>query len=244
VISVAVSQGGGTVYITSICVILACITATIVIGVLAGRRPRLLITPGSAGEYVRKYVRGLPEGYMAVNVASEMRVHRRERLTVTIGIAEKEEVIAAIGEARGNILVDQIKVGAMMRVEVTGDAFQIEYPERLDKIVIEEEPAVWDYSVMPIRRGIQTLTIRGIVRIRLWSGDQEYYELPVLVQHVRIRINASHTAKQCLRVAINRFVAAAIFVWGLAVALIAYALKLDSVKDVFSNLVKPFVAFH
>jgi hypothetical protein len=253
-ILIAVSRPEGRIYIIIIIASLLMLISLIVIKrtrtakdkLILPSEDKLIVPSGGVGVWgwIEEQLRRLPVGHMAVNVANEMRVHRRERLTVAIGRAEREEVIAAVGEARGNILVDQIKVGATMRVEVSGDAFQIENPERLNKIVIEEEATVWDYSVIPLKRGTQTLTIRGIVRIHLRSGDQEYYELPILERHIRVRINASHTTKQCLRVAANRFVAATIFIWGIAAALIVYVLKLDSVKETISNLVKPFVAFH
>jgi hypothetical protein len=60
---------------------------------------------------------------MAVNVAERMRVYQRERLTVAIGKAEMDQVIVAVGEARGEVLTDEIKVGSLMRVDVEGGAF-------------------------------------------------------------------------------------------------------------------------
>jgi hypothetical protein len=180
---------------------------------------------------------------MAVNVADRMRAHQRERLTVAIGKAEKDQVIAAVGEARGEVLTDEIKVGSLMRVEVEGEAFDIEPPKRVDKVVVEGEATVWDYWVTPKRRGKQTVTIRGIVRIRLPpSGDQEYYELPVVAREVRVRVNAAHTLKQCIGVVFSKLFAVVVAVWGLAIAVITYVLKLDAIKDWISNLIKPFLS--
>jgi hypothetical protein len=148
-----------------------------------------------------------------------------------------------VGEARGEVLTDDIKVGSLMRVEVEGEAFDIERPERLDKVVVEGETAVWNYWVTPKRRGKQTLTIRGIVRIRLSpSGDQEYYELPVVAREVRVRVNAAHTLKQFAGVVFSKLFAAALAAWGLAVAVVAYVLKLDAVKHWISDLIKPFLS--
>jgi hypothetical protein len=180
---------------------------------------------------------------MAVNVAGRMRAHRRERVTVAIGKAEKDQLIAAVGTARGGILTEEIKVGSLMRVEVTGDAFDVEPPERIDKVVVEDKATVWDYWVTPRQRGTHALEIRGIVRIRLPpSGDQEYYELPVVTREVRVRVNAAHTLRQCMGIVFSKLFAAVVATWGLAIAVIAYVLKLDAVKDWISGAIKPFLS--
>jgi hypothetical protein len=195
----------------------------------------------SSDHWIETEIKRLPLGHMAVNVADRMRAHRRERLTVAIGKAEKEQVIAAVGEAHGEILTDEVKVGSLMRVEVTGEAFDIERPERVDKVVVEGEATVWDYCVTPKRPGIHALTIRGIVRIRLASGEQEYYELPVVERAVQVRVNAAHTLRQLAGLIFSKLFAALVFAWGLAFWVIDYVLKLDAVKAWISSALKPFL---
>jgi hypothetical protein len=85
-------------------------------------------------------------------------------------------------------------------------------------------------------RSVST-TISGIS-----SGDQEYYELPVVAREVRVRVNAAHTLRQCIGVVFSKLFAAVVAVWGLAIAVITYVLKLDAVKGWISNLIKPFLS--
>ncbi len=55
-------------------------------------------------------------------------------------------------------------------------------------------------------------------------------------------MNAAHTLRQCMGIVLSKLFAAVVATWGLAIAVIAYVLKLDAVKDWISGAIKPFLS--
>jgi hypothetical protein len=138
----------------------------------------------------------LRTGAMAIDAPETMWVQKKEAVKVSLGKADMATVVAALGKVRHKPIVKEIKVDTLMRVELSGDAFEIEWPEHVDKALREDEPAVWEFRVTPLRRGLQTLTIRGVVRVRIPKGDeQEFYELPVVEHKIDVRVKRASSSR-------------------------------------------------
>jgi hypothetical protein len=175
---------------------------------------------------------------MAIDAPETMWVQKKEAVKVSLGKADMATVVAALGKVRHKPIVKEIKVDTLMRVELSGDAFEIEWPEHVDKALREDEPAVWEFRVTPLRRGLQTLTIRGVVRVRIPKGDeQEFYELPVVEHKIDVRVNPARFIKQVAKCSVTTAVA----LWCIAIPVVKYVFELEAVRSFIGAYIKPIM---
>ena len=192
---------------------------------------------GDLDDWVGRQVRRLKAGRMEIDAPAKSRVGREERVVVALGADQQERILTSVADGR-QLQVDTIKVGTFMRVDLAGDAFDIVRPDNADKIVTPGHPARWDFRIVPKESGTQTLTVRAVVRLRLPTGDQEFYDLDPVERRIQVRVSAVYAVKRFLATPYVKF---ALKVWAVLVFLVGLAYAIDPAKEKINALLKPYV---
>jgi Caspase domain len=154
-----------------------------------------------ADDWVRNAVQAaVQRGLLVFNPPEEMRQGHKDR--VEVGIARSASLRESLLDrlhGRGQPQFEEIETSSLMSVELKGDAFQITSYSVLEQIV--EPLARWEFDVMPIRAGLQTLTLCVCLRVALprvaeLGGAQ--LSVPVLERDIRIRINVPYGTRRFL----------------------------------------------
>jgi len=188
-------------------------------------------------EWVARQIRQLKTGRMEIDAPGKGRVGREEKVVVAIAKAEHDRIIASVAEGR-QLQASAVKVNTFMRVELHGDAFDIKPPPIVDKIVPDDQPAIWEFRIVPKESGPQTLAVHAIVRFRLPGGGEEFYELEPQVRQIVVSIGPVQAIKQFVAMPYVKFAATA---WTVIAASFGAIYAIDPLKEKINALLKPYV---
>jgi HEAT repeat protein len=121
-------------------------------------------------------------GQLLFNPPTRMKLGVGERITVRIGRGALEEDLKRDLVRRGLAQVETIKVGTLMRVELSGPDFQTALINGdRDRIIPEGEMEEWQFHVFPLKAGPRRiLDLLVSIRIRLPSSEELPGSLGVL----------------------------------------------------------------
>jgi hypothetical protein len=137
-------------------------------------------------------------GFLVFNPPADMRQGRKERVEVGIArVAALKKALEVGLRGRGAPQWEEIETSASMVVLLEGEAFQIKGYGTSEQIVTKT--AKWEFDVLPLRSGMQTLTLCVSLHIalpglaHLGSG---YRSVPVLERQVRIRVDLVYASRR------------------------------------------------
>lgn len=199
--------------------------------------PQARAPSANPADWVAEQIRLLKTGRMEIDAPKKGRVGREERVTVAIAKVEHDRIIASVAEAR-QLQAYAIKVNTFMRVELHGDAFEIKAPSIVDKLIADDQPALWEFRIVPKESGPQTLMVHAIVRIRLQGGGEEYYELEPQRRQIVVSVGPIQAVK---RFVATPYVKVAVVAWTVIAATFTAIYSIDPLKDKINELLKPYV---
>jgi hypothetical protein len=188
-------------------------------------------------DWVNEQIRELKTGRLEIDARAKARVGREEKVIVAIAKAEHDRILAAVAEGRQHE-AHAIKVNAFMRVELHGDAFEIRNPPIQDKLVTDDQPALWEFKIVPRKSGTQTLVVLAIVRLRLPGGGEEYYELKPQPRQIVVRVGPVAAVRQAMATPYVKF---AVGAWTVVAATFGAVYGIDPLKEKINALLKPYV---
>jgi hypothetical protein len=163
----------------------------------------LQVPPGQLpGDWVSNALRtAAHRGLLVFNPPEEMRQGDADR--VEVGIARSAALRQTLLEGlrgRGLPQFEAIETSSLMSVELKGgDAFKItSYSESEQAVDLN---ARWEFDVLPVRSGVQTLVLCVCLRVplaefaELGSGRKS---VPVLERAIRIRVNVPYSTRRFL----------------------------------------------
>jgi hypothetical protein len=149
-------------------------------------------------ELARQLADAVHQGFLAFNPPAEMRQGRQERVEVGVArVAALKEALVEGFRGRGEPQFEEIETSSLMSVALKGRAFDITSYSAHEQIVAPL--AKWEFDVLPVRPGMQTLTLSVDLRIAL-PGLAElgsgYRSVPVLQRAIRIRVDMGYGTRR------------------------------------------------
>jgi hypothetical protein len=155
--------------------------------------PLMLKLP-SLTEIVKDELEKLSLGQILFNPSEEMQVGVKERVEVRIAKTIAEDLSKGL-IGRGVPQIEEIKVGTFMKVRLTGDNFDIKALSHEDQLVEGEGFTQWDWDIVPLKSGIQSLLLTVTVRIKIPKYGEENKDHPVFERQIKVKVNLFHSSK-------------------------------------------------
>ncbi len=140
------------------------------------------------------YVAKLKFGKFAMAYSEKMKVGKKERIEVRLSRSDQADLQHGLDKSGKIVWEELVKVGPEMRVELSGDAFDIQKPQEEDRFVPVSQFTSWIWYVTPLNAGEHFLDLDVIVRIRLPNGKRESTTRSVLSKKIKISVNPLYTA--------------------------------------------------
>ncbi len=154
--------------------------------------------PGSPGpdwyQALKEELERLPLGLMMFNPPSRMKLGKAERVEARITQDPGQDLVRAL-KGRGLPQMETTKVGSLMKVRLTGEAFSIEALDEEAQLVPPRGYTEWAWDVMPVQSGTRTLHLHVTVRIRLPHGE-ERKDHPVVDRIIQIDVDSIYSIKK------------------------------------------------
>lgn len=135
----------------------------------------------------------LVEGYILFNPPLTMRVGRSytvEARVIKILTNAFEEGL----KGNGDVVLDQLKIGSIMRAKLTGSGFTISENSEPSQPVIGDDFAHWEWSVRPEQSGQRKLTLRVSIIVKIPDISDTVKDLPTFERDIRVNVNPVYTA--------------------------------------------------
>lgn len=145
-------------------------------------------------DIVRDELKKLTTGQVLFNPPAEMQVGVSERVEVRISKNIAQDISSGL-KGRGVPQVEKIKIGTFMKASLTGEKFKIEKISTEEQVVGDEGFAQWDWNVTALEAGLQSLSLKITVRIKMPGGAEEYSELPVFDRKIKVKVNPFYSVK-------------------------------------------------
>lgn len=133
----------------------------------------------------------MPSGWILYNPSSNMTVGEKELVDVRIARNITDDLSREL-RGRGEARLENIsKIGTRMRVELHGDSFQISPLFAADAL---EQPIVgnysqWEWEVMPLISGNQTLRLYVDAVWELQGYEDRYTHIQVFEKNINVKMN-------------------------------------------------------
>lgn len=155
---------------------------------------RKLPTP-ELSDIVENEIKKLTPGRILFNPPTEMKVGVKERVEARIAKTITEDLSKGL-KGRGLPQIEEIRVNTLMEVRLSGDNFDIKSLSDMDQIVTREGFTQWDWYVMPLKSGVQSLLLTVTVRIKIPNYDEERKNYPVFERKIKVKVNPPFTIKK------------------------------------------------
>jgi prepilin-type N-terminal cleavage/methylation domain-containing protein len=146
------------------------------------------ITRSPIHDAIQDEIKRLAPGKILYNPPRQMRQGKKERVEVRVARQFAGDLAAGL-RGRGEPAIRQIQVGSVMIAQLSGDSFTIKPIGKPDRIVPDDGFAQWEWDVMPIKSGEQTLQLLVSVKIKLPGSGEENYVHPVMEEAIAVSIN-------------------------------------------------------
>ncbi len=145
-----------------------------------------------------KYVH---QGRLLFNPPEHMRQGRTERVTVAIAQhGGLDDQLRALAPGSDNAPIHDVETTPFMAVELTGSAFTItslQLGNAAEQLL--RPTALWQFDLIPERRGSHPLQLRVAMRIPMPDHPDERVSLPVLERTVRVRVDPTYSGRRFVR---------------------------------------------
>lgn len=149
-------------------------------------------------EIVEDELKKLSPGCILFNPSQEMKVGVKERVEVRIAKTITEDLTLGL-RGRGIPQIEKIGVATFMKVHLTGDNFDIKTLSHDEQPVIGEGFTQWDWDVIPLKFGIQSLLLTVTVRIKIPNYDEEKKDYPVFEKQIRVKVNLTYSINKFIK---------------------------------------------
>ena len=137
---------------------------------------------------VEDELKKLAPGKILFNPPEVMKVGVKERVEVRISKTITEDLTKGL-RGRGVAQIEGIRVGTFMKVRLTGDNFNIKVLSHEEQLVSGEGFTQWDFDVVPLKSGIQSLLLTVTVRIKIPNYGEERKDYPVFERKITVEVN-------------------------------------------------------
>lgn len=178
-------------------------------------------TPPDIEGYVEKELDKLAPGQILFNPSQEMSVGEKERVEVRIAKGFTENLSRGL-KGRGEPKIENIRIGTFMKVHLTGDNFEIKPLSDEEQFVSGEGFTQWDYDVVPLESGIQSLELTVTVRIKIPNVGEEKKAYPVFERQINVKVSPAYSTGKFLEINWQWILTTLI---GLSAAIIGWIMK-------------------
>ncbi|RKZ02337.1 MAG: hypothetical protein DRQ10_00165 [Candidatus Hydrothermota bacterium] len=146
---------------------------------------------------IDKALEQLPVGQIMFNPPEKMRVGKKERIEVRVSRSLSEDLTRDL-KGSGVPQVETVKVSALMKVRLLGDAFEIIPLNEEEQIVTRSGFTQWAWDVTPLQPGRHELHLVVSVKLRI-AGVEKLRDYPVIDRTVYVEVNPGYAIKNFLR---------------------------------------------
>lgn len=162
---------------------------------------RDLSPASSAGHQVAMELEGqmarLVDGHVLFNPPSNMRVGRSQiieaRVTKALTKAFEEGL-----KGEGELVLDQLKVGSVIRAMLTGNGFTISSDSEPEQPILGDDFSHWEWNVRPEKAGKRKLTLRVSVVFKIHNISDTVKDLPTFEREIHVEVNPVYFASNFL----------------------------------------------
>lgn len=148
----------------------------------------LALTPPDLSGIIEDELKKLAPGKILFNPPQEMQVGVRDRIEVRIAKTITEDLSLEL-KGRGVPQIEEIRVGTFMKVRLMGNNFDIKPLSHKEQLVAGEGFTQWDWDVVPLKSGMQSLLLVVTVRIKIPNYDEERKDYPVFERQIKVKVN-------------------------------------------------------
>jgi len=123
-----------------------------------------------------------------------------------------------------------------MEVSVTGEHFKISPEGDAERLVLDDAPTIWTFTVQPRKWGRHRLHIHTFIRLKLPGNTEERRGLPAIDRIVRVRSSLPHALSRLWKCHWRTLLAIGSVLGGL----VAYVFSLDPVKERVNEILMMF----
>lgn len=127
-------------------------------------------------------------GKILFNPPEEMKVGIKERIEVRISQDIKTDLTKRL-KGKGIPRVNEIIVGAVMKVKLSGDTFKIEPLSEEEQLISSSGYTQWEWDVTPLKSGNRLIHLSVSVSIYLDKYGEKTKSLPVLERGIYVKVN-------------------------------------------------------
>lgn len=143
-------------------------------------------------------VQKLRESKIVFNPPPKMRQGQTERIEARIPFEDIGPTLIEGLKGKGVPQVENIKVGSIMKVVLTGDqdAFVIQKFSSDEQTVAGKPFAQWEWDVTPLQSGNHSLHLQVTATIYVPGRGEKPYDIPVLHRQIEVEIDAWYASKR------------------------------------------------
>lgn len=156
--------------------------------------PQTPITTASMEELIR---RQFFHGQIVYNKPAEMTVGESERIEVRIGTPDQKEITANI-DGKGTLVIEEKEISTFMAVTLKGNNFQIDANNDTEQVVRQTGITRWDFDVLPLQGGKQTLELIISKRIVSPGMEDQKITIPTIRADIDVKVNPIYTTRSFL----------------------------------------------
>jgi hypothetical protein len=166
--------------------------------------PSPMPTQIDTSKIVEDELKKLATGQIFFNPSQEMSVGETERVEVRLTRVSIEnlsrENLTQGTRGRGEPQIENISVGAYMKVRLMGDNFDIKALSDEEQLVPSEGFTQWEFDVTPLESGAQKLQLAVAVRIKISNDGEEKRDYPVYEKLINVKVNPVYSAGKFMEI--------------------------------------------
>ncbi|WP_327634533.1 hypothetical protein OHB24_31735 [Kribbella sp. NBC_00482] len=145
--------------------------------------------------------RFVTEGRVLFNPPDRMRKGHLERVEVAVArTKDLDEALLQMVRGQGQPRIENIETSPFMAVELKGSGFDVTPLQGATGTEQLLRPtALWEFDVLPLRSGFQTLQVCVAMRIPIQDRSDERVSIPVLERQIRVAIDTRYSSQQFLK---------------------------------------------
>ena len=148
----------------------------------------------SIHQSIQDELKKLRQGRILFNPSKIMRVGKQEVVEARIAKTLSVELEADL-KGRGDPIIEELKVGDVMKANLRGSSFQIKTLSSKAQVVPDDDFAHWTWKVTPVKRGPQSLKLLVSVQIKVQGASDTVRDLPVYERDIEVKINPVYSTK-------------------------------------------------
>lgn len=143
-------------------------------------------------EMLDEEIEELSIGQILFNPPEIMKVGIKERIEVRISQNIQEDLTESL-RGRGLPRVEEIIVGSVMKVRLSGEAFKIESFSDEVQFIGSSGYTQWEWDVIPIKSGNKLIHLSLSVSVYLRNYGEKIKSLPVMDKEILVKVNIPYS---------------------------------------------------